>query len=416
MVIIIILLMAMLFMVVPYRVKNPPRRFPYLTVGLIGINVLVHLAASDLSHPIFLIRGDVIKHFALVWGTSPVYTMLTSMFLHADVFHLAGNMLFLWVFGPPVEDRLKPALYIFTYLLAGAAGDVVQAALGTTGFLGIDVPNIGASGAIFGILGAYWYLYSWSPVCVFYSIIWFFRGTFEAKAFWVIGIYFLMNVISGFRGRAEGAVGGTANFAHVGGALAGAILVLGLQIKRDTSDVSQIKAAHADTKDLGLLSCGEVWRLVEANPEDESLLQEYSEKASRDGSKDDLLRAFNFNKRAVLISCPQAAMQLIMISPESCNVFDPSDLIYTGKYAESIDNIHAALSIYSIVAEQYAESPEVELALFRLAAVQWYKNHNSADALHYLNQILEKFPNGRLLFDAEDLKDSIARQTGGMAA
>lgn len=416
MVIIIILLIAMMFLVVPYRVKNPPRNFPYLTIGLIAINLMAHLIACDLKNPVFQIRLDVIQKFALVWGASPVYTLLTSMFLHADIFHLAGNMLFLWVFGPPVEDRLKPALYIFTYLLAGAAGHVVQAALGTTGFLGIQVPNIGASGAIFGILGAYWYLYSWSPVCVFYSIIWFFRGTFEAKAFWVIGIYFLLNVISGFRGRAEGAIGGTANFAHVGGALAGMILVLGLQIKRDTSDVSNIKAAQADVEDIGLLSCQEVWRLVEANPEDESLLQEYAEKACRDGSRDDLIKAFKFNKRAVLVACPQTAMQLALMSPESCNIFTPSDLIYIGKFAESVNNVNAALSLYGYVTQNHPESAEVELALFRLAAIQWNKNRNSGDAIGYLNQLLERFPNGRLLFDAEDLRDAITKQIDGMAA
>ena len=278
--ILIILLLALSFMVLPYRVKNPPRKFPIVTVTLICLNVLVHLYASDLHHPIMIIRADVVEKYALIWGGSPVYTILTSMFLHADILHLAGNMLYLWVFGPAVEERLGIPMFIFAYLLAGAAGDVAQVALDASGVMGMSVPTIGASGAIFGILGAYWYVYSWSPVCVFYSILWVFRGTWEKKAFWVIGVYFALNLIAGINARLNGQLGGIANFAHVGGCLAGVVLVWALQIRRDSAAVSQAKAAHADTKDINLLSCIDVGRLVEANPDDEQLFVDYAKKTS----------------------------------------------------------------------------------------------------------------------------------------
>jgi membrane associated rhomboid family serine protease len=199
-----------------------------------------------------VVKREVVEAYGLRWGLSPLYTIITSTFLHGGILHLAGNMLYLWIFGPAVEDRLGVKLYLCLYFLAGFAGDVAQGALASAGAIAAAVPLIGASACIMGVLGAYWYLYAWSPVCIFYwvSLIW--RGTFEVAAVWVIGFYFLMDLANGFVGRYAGQVGGVANFAHVGGVLAGLMLVWALGIKRDSDQVSRVKAIQAECQDINL--------------------------------------------------------------------------------------------------------------------------------------------------------------------
>ena len=159
-------------------------------MALICINTLVFALTS---HAFLFIRMDVVDAYALRWGASPFYTLFTALFLHGSITHLLGNMLFLWVFGPAVEDRLRVPGYLGLYLLAGLTGHAAQAGLGAVE--GIFVPNIGASGCIMGVLGAYWYLFSWSKVCVAYFFWIFFRiyyGVLEIAAVWVIGAYFAL--------------------------------------------------------------------------------------------------------------------------------------------------------------------------------------------------------------------------------
>ena len=410
--ILFILLLALACMVLPYGVKNPPRRFPLITIILIGLNVLVHCLACDFRNPLYMIRMDVVDKYALVWGGSPVYTIFTSMFLHGDVFHLAGNMLYLWVFGRAVEDRLGAPMYIFAYLLAGAAGDVAQVALDASGVLGMSVPIIGASGAIFGILGAYWYLYPWSQVSVFYSFLWVFRGVWEKKAFWVIGIYFVVNLITGVRGRLDGQLGGVANFAHVGGCLAGVVLVWALQIRRDSSAISDAKAVQAEVRDISLLSCADLCKLVEANPGDEQLFVDYARKTIQDGSRTNVEHAITMNPRAVMIGCPEVALYYLINLTGNHQLFCAGDLIYLGKLAEAGNNLGGALGAYGMVEQFHPDSRELEMALYRTAALLWHKVRDGNRAVGKLEELLSRFPNGALMFDAQDLRDLILREGG----
>jgi len=169
----------MLFL--PYRVKNPWKHFPYTTVAIIAVNVLVYsLTTESFLH----IREEVVEGYAFQFGVSSFMSLFYAMFLHQDIFHIGGNMLFLWVFGPAVEDRLRPGRYLLVYFATGIVGALLQSFIDTAA--GHSAPCIGASGCIMGVMGAYWYLFSWSTVCVFYWI--FIRlGVWEIDAFWVIG-------------------------------------------------------------------------------------------------------------------------------------------------------------------------------------------------------------------------------------
>lgn len=135
--------------ILPYRVKNPPKHFPIATVTLMAINILVFAATS---YRFLEIRPEMLQQYALRWGVTSSITILTSTFLHADIFHLGGNMLFLWVFGPAVEDRLRIPGYLGLYVLTGFAGSVAHVMLGSVS--GAPIPTLGASGCIMGVLGA----------------------------------------------------------------------------------------------------------------------------------------------------------------------------------------------------------------------------------------------------------------------
>ncbi len=203
----------------PIRDTQPSYSRPVVTIIIIVINLLVFLyefSLDDYSRNLFISTyGLVPDHFSYI-------NILTSMFLHGGWFHVLGNMWFLWIFGDNVEDILGHGKYLVFYLLCGVAAAVSQVAFN----LGSRVPMVGASGAIAGVMGAYLLKFPRSRILTFVIIIVFFT-TFEVPA-WVMLIYwFGIQLFSGVGsiGDTQAAQGGTAFFAHVGGFIAGMILI-----------------------------------------------------------------------------------------------------------------------------------------------------------------------------------------------
>jgi membrane associated rhomboid family serine protease len=234
---------------IPIRDRLPRRRAPFVSWMLILANVLAFVWERGV-----LAQGYPERRFLLDFGLVParllahVFThpldalssVATSMFLHdpTSVLHLAGNMLFLWVFGDNVEDALGHARFLLFYLLSGVAAAAAQVFIDPTSM----VPMVGASGAIAGVLAAYVTLYPRAPVTVVnpMPILWLFFGlTFTLPAWMVILEFFLFNLVNGFAAldRGLGAGGGVAFFAHLGGFVAGLALVrVLLQNQRPPSD------------------------------------------------------------------------------------------------------------------------------------------------------------------------------------
>jgi len=156
--------------------------------------------------------------------TSPIpgwATMFTSMFLHADWLHFGSNMLFLWVFGDNVEDRFGHFKYLLFYLAAGVAATGLQIAIDTSS----QIPTIGASGAIAGVLGAYLMLYPFSRIRT--AVIFFFIVFVRIPAFLILGFWFLLQFFSGLGSLGPSSqTGGVAYWAHIGGFLFGIIIVI----------------------------------------------------------------------------------------------------------------------------------------------------------------------------------------------
>jgi membrane associated rhomboid family serine protease len=197
----------------------PSRTTPFVTMTLIALNALAFLFELTLSEhelQVFVQAfGVVPAHFA--WSS-----VVTSMFLHGGWLHFLGNMLYLWIFGDNVEDRFGHGLYLVFYLFCGGAAALGQAAIQPYSL----VPMIGASGAIAGVMGAYFVLYPQSRVLTAVIIV-FYLDIIEIPAIFFLGIWFLMQFFSGVGSLgADAAEGGVAFGAHVVGFIAGAVLGL----------------------------------------------------------------------------------------------------------------------------------------------------------------------------------------------
>jgi len=224
--------------VIPLRDRNPTRRTSIVTFALIA----ACFAAFALELSVTATSGDAsLEAFFQRWGAVPAditaalaagdYTsqaivgIVTSMFLHAGWLHLLGNMLFLWIFGNNVEDRLGSILFAAFYLAGGIAAALTQVAIDPQS----SVPLVGASGAIAAALGAYIVLF---PGARILSLVFlgFFYQLLEVPAIIVLGFWFGLQLLSGFAAfDAETAQGGVAFFAHIGGFVFG--LVIGLLLR-----------------------------------------------------------------------------------------------------------------------------------------------------------------------------------------
>jgi membrane associated rhomboid family serine protease len=227
--------------VIPLRDDNPVERTPYVTYALFTLNVLAFawqlglpgtlhahgmLDAMGRHLALSVHRGGLVPYEILTWSdvgyrdvVPPPFTVVTSMFLHGGPGHIAFNMLFLWIFGNNVEDALGRVRYLAFYLLAGTAAALVQViAAAVTG--GLEIPMVGASGAIAGVLAAYMILFPRARVLTLVVIFVFIR-VLPLPAGWFIGVWFAGQLLSVFLGANTG----VAFFAHIGGFLAGLLLV-----------------------------------------------------------------------------------------------------------------------------------------------------------------------------------------------
>ena len=221
---------------IPLRDDNPTRSRPVLTVLLIAANVLVfmyQLSLGQRQEQALVFQFGAIP--AVIVGTQslpeqlaaipPVFSLFTSMFLHGGFMHLIGNMLYLWIFGNNIEDAMGRVRFLVFYLTCGVLAALAHIVSNPTSV----IPTIGASGAISGVLGAYLLLYPHARVLTLIPLGFFTRLIYIPAGF-VLGFWFVLQLLSGSLSSPEG--GGIAWFAHVGGFVAGMVLV-GLFKRRD---------------------------------------------------------------------------------------------------------------------------------------------------------------------------------------
>ncbi|THH37365.1 rhomboid family intramembrane serine protease [Aliishimia ponticola] len=208
----------------PIRDHNPSGRTPYVTYALIVINVVVFLSYLSLFSDTRALNG-FFASYALtpsqLLSGSGWETIFTSMFLHGGFMHLAGNMLFLYIYGDNMEDEMGHVPFLIFYLLAGVAAGLAQVISAPFS----DVPMVGASGAIAGVMGGYLLLFPKARVDILLILIVYFR-IFPIPAWIVLMLWFAMQFIGGV--GADPAAGGVAYWAHAGGFVAGLLMTVPL--------------------------------------------------------------------------------------------------------------------------------------------------------------------------------------------
>ncbi len=212
---------------IPIRDHNPSRRTPWLTWALIAVNVVVFVGTLP-----YFENERRLYVFFLEWGLVPARVMagtgwetfVTSMFLHGGWLHLAGNMLFLWIFGDNLEDEMGRPGFLLFYLASGLGAGLLQIAADPLS----RVPMVGASGAIAGVMGGYLLLFPRARVDILIIILVFVR-ILPVPAWAMLGLWFVLQLVNGLAD--PGGFGGVAHWAHAGGFVVGVVLALPLFLR-----------------------------------------------------------------------------------------------------------------------------------------------------------------------------------------
>ncbi len=216
---------------IPLKDENPTQTFPFITISLIVANVLIFFYESILNQESL---KQLVYHFGIIpyhlthfthaiepSGIPRFLTLITSTFFHGDILHLASNMLFFWIFGNNIEDALGHIKFIFFYFISGSAAGLTQAFVTPQSF----IPVIGASGAVAGILGAYLILYPHARILTLFWFLFFIR-IIRIPTVLFLGFWFFIQVFY------AGSGGNVAWFAHIGGFIAGMIMIIPIWKRR----------------------------------------------------------------------------------------------------------------------------------------------------------------------------------------
>lgn len=224
----------------PIRDHNPSGRTPYVTYALIAINIVVFLYSWPLEgdpHLLMAFYSDYALFPERVSAGYDFQGLFTSMFLHGGFMHLAGNMLFLWIFGDNLEDDMGHIGFSAFYLLGGIGAGLAQVYSEPLS----DIPTVGASGAIAAVMGGYLLLYPKAKVDVLLILIIFFR-IFTIPAWVMLGLWFALQLLNGV--ASDAASSGVAYWAHAGGFIVGLVLALPLWLRKGGSDYWQQTEGH----------------------------------------------------------------------------------------------------------------------------------------------------------------------------
>ncbi|WP_296427720.1 rhomboid family intramembrane serine protease [Yoonia sp.] len=224
----------------PIRDHNPSTGTPYVTLTLIGLNIvifLIGLAYFQSDQALARLYGTyAMTPLQLSYGEN-FGTLVTSIFLHSGILHLAGNMLFLWIFGDNLEDEMGHVPFLIFYLACGIGASFAQFATDPLS----PTPVVGASGAIAGVMGAYLLLFPKAKVDIFIFFVVFFR-ILPIPAWLMLGIWFALQLFNGF--NIDTTRGGVAYWAHTGGFVIGLITTLPLWLKLGGPAFWQRTAGH----------------------------------------------------------------------------------------------------------------------------------------------------------------------------
>jgi membrane associated rhomboid family serine protease len=373
-------------MLLPIRAKNPPETFPWVTVVLLSINILVFVVVNR-GLPI---PDEVVDVYGLIPSQLSPLTFLTSAFLHSDIFHLLGNMWFLYLFGFAVEGRMGWWKYILLYFASGLCGDLLHLLL--FGAAQPDLPSIGASGAIMGLIGAAVYMFPHAKIVFFYWLAFFWVGTFEV-AMYLVGIFYLAGDV--FGALLWGSSAGVGHLAHIGGGVGGLVLALAMRMRRDSEETSEAKAVLADAKDYSILSSRELEDLAEAQPDNTEITLHWAIVALKSSStiSPTLVERLHSQQQKLLTTEDEGSVARIFASFADMARIRPLFLLEAGRKAEQMGDPNTATQLYQKAFQSpLANEDDQQAAAFRNAMLMeaWHQNYVGAEDLY--RWMLDRWP------------------------
>lgn len=382
----------------PFRAKNPPEHFPYCTLGLIIANTIIYALTSMF---LVVVRPDAVESYALTHNNLSPFHLVSAIFLHGSLMHLAGNMLFLWVFGASVEGRLRPLNFLALYFFSGIAGGLLHDIL--FGVNHPDLPGLGASGAIMGVAGAYLYLFPFSIIRMFGCwLVFRIFGRMNWQARWVILLFVGLDVLNGVVLHKADGVG---HLVHLGGFAMGLLSAFLIGAPRDNEDYSDAQAVVADKRDLSLLTVYDLEALMQKPDPEPRVILAYCDKAlttSVGGGEQKCLAALQHHARLLgdLADPTELANILLRLSPQFAKGIPMIFYLRLGSRLERIAANELAVRVYYLMGEINPQSPDYEAALMRLAhlAEQAYQDQEMAKGFY--QELMQRFPNGAMAGEA----------------
>jgi membrane associated rhomboid family serine protease len=395
-------------MFLPIRSKNPPESLPIATIVLILANLAVYVFTTNGLE----IRESILNQWGLKGGNFNFVHMNTSMFMHANLFHFLGNMWFLYLFGFAAEGRLRPIKFTILYFLAGYAGDLLHYAI--IGQADPNVPSLGASGAIMGVMGAAMYMFPHGRIDVFYYWGLLLHGIWEAPMWGIACIYLGLDILQALIFAGADGVG---HFAHLGGAAAGLSICLVMRARRDDEFTSTAKATLSETKDLGVLSRLELANLHRANPDDDAVILNWMYKSLREpgGPKPECREAF-FKHLPRLLANQEigpiahciSGLNVPPGSVKSSVVMDCATRLERGH-----DNLSAVRMYEAVLKDPNADQGDQEAAMFRggLLSEAAFQRFDAAQLAY--RELLRRWPMSHF---ADQARTRLAYVEGRLAA
>jgi membrane associated rhomboid family serine protease len=395
-------------LLVPVGTDRPRIRPSYLTIALIAINVLVYLIGLGLPDETVAIRTAAglfrvpieatTYHLGLWSGRPSLLGFFTHMFAHAGLLHLAGNMLFLWVFGSLIEDAIGWRLLALLYVGGGIVAALSQLAMGRLlGSAAVNVPMVGASGAVAAIMGLFLLRFYKTRVKMFWWI-YVFRRTFYVAAVWVLLYWIGKEILEAVADA--GAVGGPAHWAHIGGFAVGAAVAPFVGAIRAAREefISDDPATNFESVRLGEVVAS-AQRALDAEPGNPYRILQLAEACREAGMYERATAAYvraarTFAARGLTPQAMETFSRLLDYNNTA--LLDAPTHLKLAQELERTGRNARAITAFALLAEGRPGVPEAEHALLRLAHLRFHHERRPDEALRCLERFLQRYPNSPL--------------------
>lgn len=410
----LILLLILAALVVPLIPLRRRRRglagFPAVTTLLLVSNILIFAGSSA--------NGSLTDSIAFEWGLVPraatVLGLFTHMFLHGSVSHLFGNLLGLWLFGPHVEEALGRLEYLLFYIGSGISGALLHVIVAATLLpAAATLPLVGASGAIFGVLGLFAIRFWRARVRVLLVA--------QIPAVWAVGLFALLQVYFGIQSFADGGRSeSTANWAHIGGFLFGLLIAVPLKMREDGKREYHLEDAEKALATGNLDQAAAYYReIVSARPGDAAAHRTLAQVCVALRQGEAAHRHFMDALRLYLRAGEAPAVAGVY--EDACRSFErfplpPSLLLRVASCCEEVQHYPLALTTLSDLCRDHPEAREAELALLRLGKLHLQKLGQPQNATAIFSEFLRLYPSSEWHDHARRLLSEAARLSQTFAA